>query len=672
MIRPVSYMHFFTPVLVLILTMTALYPALQNDFTNWDDSYYVLENQHIHSLSAENLKYIFTQPHMGHYHPLAMLSLNIDYLIDGFNPFVFHLTNLLFHLINTLLVWRLVLLLFNRRLLAFAASALFGIHTLNVEAVVWISERKDVLYTLFYLLSLISYVAYCRSKKIKHIWITALYFILSCLSKEQGVTLTFSFFLIDYLEKRNLFNRQVIIEKIPFVLLSVFFGVLGILTQKTSDAMTMNIYFSFIERIAFASYGFCQYLIRSVVPLNLSSYYPYPLKPEGQIPSYYWFYILPALAIAVLVIWLIIKKRRMEVFCSLFFILNIAPMLQLIPIGHVLMADRYMYVPGIGLWILAGYGLDRLFERTKNMAVLVGSVFILFITITTHARSKIWKDSITLWDDVLSKYTYVLDAWNNRGIARKDKKDYEGAMSDYHQALRINPQNYQAFNNKANLFYVLNDYRSALNNYDSAIKYNPQFALTFKNRGVVKFILKDFAGAAEDFRKALEIEPGFAEAKKYLDMVPAESEYETENRKGLELEAQGKNTEALAAFMRARQLNPQSPESFYNIGNLYGKLGNFAKAIYAFDTAIALYPDYAEAYSNRGIARAQKGDINGAISDFNQAITLKPQFANAYFNRAISYLNSNRKELACADLSKASELGHTAATEIFKNTCSSK
>ncbi len=338
----------------LLLTLLVYFPSLINGFTNWDDNEYI-NNPFVNNLSLAGVVKTFSIYFSGNYHPLTLISLGLDHMIGGNNPFIYHFTNLLLHLLNTLLVFLLVKRLTQNNLLALLTFILFGVHTLHVESVAWVSERKDVLYSFFYLASLIIYTSYASGRKGVFYGLSILFFLLSLLAKGQAIMLVVILPLIDYVKGRKWFSLKVLSEKIPFFLLSLLFILIAFRAQESANAIDYS-YFTRPERFAFASFGMAQYLIKSILPLGLSAYYPYPPRLlSGGIPSFYWLYII-SLPIFLTGSYFLFKRSRIYAFGLCMFFLNLLPLLQLIPVGGAMMADRYFYMPSVGLLLCLAAG----------------------------------------------------------------------------------------------------------------------------------------------------------------------------------------------------------------------------------------------------------------------------------------------------------------------------
>jgi len=610
------------PLLLFIITFIVYFPVFQNGFTNWDDAGYVTDNPLVQNLNTGSIGSFFSGYQMGNYHPLAMISLAVDYLAGGMNPIVFHLTNLLLHIINSLLVYGLVILLVKNRHIAFTVALLFGIQTLHVESVAWISERKDVLYSLFFLSSLMLYLRYIDSRKWLWYIISLLLFIMSLFSKGQAVTLSVTLLLADYIKGRKLNDIKLIAEKIPFFLLSVIFGIIAIKAQKHGNSLIDISVFSFPQRITFASYGYLMYLIKLIIPFGLSAIYPYPDISVKGMPSYFWAFPFLVIAIITLVI-SYFRKDRWVIFGFLFFSVNIFTVLQLLPVGSAIMADRYSYIPSAGIFMIIAVGFFRLVERTGSARTLLYTGFIIYffiIGLITGFRVTVWQNSLTLWNDVIEKYPRVMTAWENRGSYRNEKGDFRGAVEDYTQAIILKPDYADAYYNRGIAYYSAGDAKAALADYNAVERLKPRFPDNYYNRGITRHALGDNKGALADYNKATE-------------------------------------------------LDPRHFKAYSNRGNVKRDLNDISGAIADYSKAIELYPYYDDALSNRGAANGTLGNYKEAIKDFDRAIQVNGKYQTAWYLRGMAKIKLGKIDDGCKDLTIARQLGNKNAEELIRIHC---
>lgn len=624
-------------VAIIILTYIAFSPSLKDGFTNWDDNVYVAENPLINSVSAVNIKKIFSTESIvsNNYHPLTILSLAIDYKLSAYNPKTFHFTNLLFHLFNTALVFWFIYLLSERKVMVAGIVAFFfGVHPLHVESVTWISERKDVLYTFFFMASLIVYYKYIQENA-KQKWLLyvtiLLMFVLSVLSKAMAVVLPLVFLLVDYYTKRK-FNKLVWFEKVPFLALAVVFGLLATKVQQGAIANIET--FTLFQRFAFASYGFVMYICKLFVPVNLSCFYPYPNLINDHLPIQ--FYILPFVALLIMVgVFYSLRKTKIIGFGVLFYSITIVLVLQFISVGQVIMADRYAYVPYIGLVFPIAMGFDwlqsqtsekfKLYKMLASIAVLIAAIASLYLT---YERTNVWKNSDTLWTDAISKYP-VSEPFRNRGsylvnkvaYDKGEKKvadnEYDRALEDFNISIKMNSKNAKVFINRANIYGLKQQFDKALQDYSSAIALDNKDAQTFFNRGITYSIMKRFDEAEKDYSTALLLQPSLTVAKENRAYVNADN---------------GKFDKAIDDLNELITANNTNAIYYFYRGFAYFKMGRNQEAIIDNTRAIELNPAYAAAYFNRFVINKTLGKLAEAFADALKAQSLGYAVDVAYLN----------------------------------------
>jgi len=631
---------------ILIITLLIYFPSLKNNFTNWDDPAYVINNGLIRSLSFNQIKLFFTQPFNGMYQPLTLLSLAIDYSLAGLNPKLFHFTNLLFHLLNTLLVYKLVMHLFKNLKLAAFTALLFAIHPMHVESVAWITERKDVLYAFFFLLSLIFYTKYLDQKKMLFYFIALLFFVLSLLSKSQGASLAISILAIDYVKQQSFINLKTWLLKLPFLVIAFFFGYLT-LQLSIGEAPS----YSFLERIAIGNYGFMLYVLKLIAPFGLSAIYP---MPSNDLPFIYWLSIICLPACFVL-IWYFYKRSTQITFGLMFFIINIILLLQIIPNTYSLISDRYTYISSIGLFIIIGNLIFSIkVENKKYMIISLLSVYLLVLSIVAFNRTKVWKNSFLLWNDTIEKYPEIAEAWDNRGNAKFDVGYYAESVADFDQAIALKPQYADTYINRAAAKINLNNVDGALEDLAIALKLNPKSVKGLTNSGIVKDKKGDFAGALSDLNRAIMINANYADALLTRGAIKSRL---------------GDLNGAIIDFDKTIEVNPNNATAFANRGIINGKLKKFQNAMNDFSKALELMPSFADVYSNRGYIRTEMGDYLGAINDLNMAILYNPNLAGAYMNRGVAKIKIKQYNYACKDFEMANKMGIQGALFYIQKYC---
>jgi Tfp pilus assembly protein PilF len=555
--------------IILLVSCLAYLPVLHNEFLIWDDIPYIRDNPLIYSF---NLGEIFTKNVMGNYHPLTILALATEYHLFGLSETGFHAVNLLIHLFNVALVSYAIWLLAGRMEVALIAALLFGVHPLHVESVAWAAELKDLLYTFFFLGSYIFYLRFVKAQENKFYLISILLFTASLLSKGMAASLPVVLVLTDFLRGRKP-DLKMWMEKIPFFVLSIVFGLVSIAAQKAPDIVQDITFFTFPQRLVFACYSFITYLLRFLAPVQLSAYYPYPSKVNGGIPFSYYIYVIAFLALVASVIYSLRVTKKL-VFGLGFFAITVFLVLQLLPVGDAIMADRYSYVPTIGLCYLAGEGLFSLWDKNYKtwVAILIIGLTGFFVTLT-YLRSQVWKNDFSLWDDTIHKYQTIPLAYYNRGLAYSNRNENEKAVLDYTKAIELKPTYKEAYVNRANIFRSQNRNEEALSDYNKALDIKPNFSIALFNRGIL---------------------------------------FMNQNR----------NEEAIGEFTRAIEINPGYFKAYCNRGVLYVNEKKYNEAIQDYNTAIELNPDYMEAYYNRGIAHYYMGDKDQCCRDLQSAADL--------------------------------------------------
>jgi len=604
----------------LLATTAIIYSrALFNGFASLDDDDYLFDNPYIKNFTFDAFKTIFTSFHLGNYHPLTTLTFWFEIHWYGANPLPFHFLNILLHLINTFLVYQLIRKLSSHELTALLTAALFALHPMHVESVAWISERKDLLYTLFYLSALLVYLQYINNGyKGKHYLICLVLFLLSLFSKSAAVTLPVLLLVVDWYKGRKP-DAKMFLEKIPLLLLSLLFGVLALLSQEGA-IKDVSLEYSFFNRLFLFSYGVIFYILKLLVPFHLSAMHVYPATHGGFLP-WYFYASLPVLG---LLVWLTVRKtslRREILFSAGFFLIVISVMLQIISVGNAITAERYTYISYIGLFYFAGQWISTLKkESVKKTALFISGTFILAMAILTWNRIPVWKNGDTLFTDMIKKYPGSYLAYWMRGNYKNDIKDYQSALQDYNRTLQMHPNFAECLTNRGNIFNELKDYKAALQDLDRSIKLDSTVAEAFNNRGIAYNGLGDTASALKDYNKAL-------------------------------------------------QLDPELQNAYDNRGVLKAIMGNLSGALTDVNKAIILGPNDGETYSNRANIKAMMKDFKGSFDDYSIALQYNPKENIVLFNRGLTRLNLNDTAGACDDWHRAANLGNQAAGEVISTFC---
>lgn len=504
-------------IVLILLTILSYLPIKDNDFVNWDDPKYLTENNYVKNFKLPEL---FTKPTVGNFHPLTMLSLATEYWIFGPKAQAFHFISLLLHLINTVLVIFLIWKLFPLNYyIALLTGALFALHPQHVESVAWLAERKDVLSTLFFLLSLLSYLKYLKLREVKlelpywrlrQYWYCLGLFLLALFSKPMVVTLPFILLLLDYKTLRK-FSRSILTEKILFFLLSLVFGIINLNMQvhgfliKEKVYNIFEIFLAFINSMAF-------YLFKSLIPIKLSVIYQ-----KNAVSISILEYLISSLILTLIIISIIYfkKYRRALIFGFLFFFISILPVSGIFPFSREqLFADRYFYIPSIGLfftYLLIFHALLGLSTKYQNGLKYLFSVslvlYIAYYSIFSYKRTATWKNTETLFNDVIKKYPNTSAAHFNLAKHLSDRGLIKESIDSYLRCIKIDPRHAVAHYNLGNMYYRLKQMKNAISKFKDALNINPLYIEAMTNMGVAYLKMKEYENAMAALKKALLIDP---------------------------------------------------------------------------------------------------------------------------------------------------------------------
>jgi len=590
---------------ILAVTFLVYLPSLDNEFTNWDDMAYVTKNPEI---TRPHFNTILTKDLLGNYHPLTMWSLVLNYRLSGFNPVSYRWLTLLLHVANTALVFVFLRRLSgDRQWTTVAGSLFFGIHPMHVESVAWMAERKDVLYALFYLMGLIVYLRYLEKRK--WVWLLATLgaFVLSLASKPAAVVFPLSLLLLDWYRRRK-FSPSVLLEKVPFFALSIPMGLLTLFAQKATGAMAAH--WSAFHKLVFASFGTLMYVVKFFLPVGLSAIYPYP-NVEGRGPGSEFYVAFAVVLLLIPVAVIACRRSRVFAFGLGFFLVNVFLVLQFATVGQAVMADRYTYLPYIGLLFALAWPLDAAPSSSRTpwaRPVVAGALLLLvpFSLYQTWRRCDVWQNSGTLWSDTIEKYPHrIYGAYASRGAYyREVTKQLDRARADLDEAIALNPKVATAWNDKGMVFVDLAQFDSALVCFDQAVRLDSRLAAARSNRGAILLGRGDPSGAVADFTVAIETNPrlfdartnralaysmlrehekAIADLRVALDIDPANPKNHVyRNAIGIELSAMKRYREAIDEFDRAMQAAPGGPgprgEYLLNRSHASWELGDRAKA----------------------------------------------------------------------------------------------
>jgi tetratricopeptide (TPR) repeat protein len=609
--------------LLVVVTFVVYAPSLDNGFTNWDDPVYVHENP---LLVNPDLGAILRTPVSGNYHPLTILSLAWNYKISGLNPGSYHWVNLILHLANTALVFVFVWMLSRGRFwAAVATSLIFGIHPMHVESVAWVSERKDVLYTFFYLLGLVAYLRYLERRALAWLGAGAAMLVLSLASKPAAVVFPLTLLAVDYLRGRTDWTRA-IVEKAPLFALSMAGGVFALKAQSAVGAVGAASDWSFFEKLLFAAYGSVMYVLKFVAPFGLSALYPYPLKSVGLGPQY--FASLLAVVLVVPLVLFVFGRVRPVMFGLAFYIINVILVLQFVSVGQAVIAERYTYVPYIGLLVAVTWWMDDrrpVGAPGRGPSVAAWAFIGLLVPVClyqTWVRVGVWKDSRALWTDASAKRPSAT-AYNNLGNVELGESRFEQAERLFAEAVRLDPFHPRARYNLGLVLMKRDQLPEAITQYREAVRLATAPSVMQEARFGLGSALEKSGRpeeAMEQYREVLRLNADHVEAHNSMGNVFA---------------AQGRFEDAAAQYREVIRLSPADAKARSNLANVRLTQGRTAEAIDLYREAIRLKPDFPDAHANLGAALAQSGKAAEAEKEFRRALELNPGDRNIAQNLAL-------------------------------------
>ena len=686
--------------LIVIATLTVYWQVQNFDFVNFDDDQYVAENFHVQEgLTLKSIHWAFTAMHASNWHPVTWLSHILDCQLYGLNPGRHHLTNLLIHIANSLLLFCVFIKMTRCVWQSAFVAALFALHPLHVESVAWISERKDVLSTFFWMLTMWSYVRYVERPKLsQYLWVV-FFFILGLMSKPMLVTLPFVLLLLDYWPLNRLQvdpsgtvdspqQRSIALrlgwEKVPLFILVAVSSTMTFYAQKHGKALASLDALALKTRIANALVAYLKYIEKMLYPAKQAVLYPYPaILPWWQVVGAFLLF----LSISYVAIRLI-RQRPYFVVGWLWYVGTLVPVIGLIQVGNQAMADRYTYVPFIGLFVIVAWGVPALWahrKHSKKWFTALATVTLAFLMAVTWKQVGCWRNSITLFEHTLKNTTQNYRAHNNLGLALVAQNRIEEAIDHYLQALRIRSSFEKAHNNLGLALVALGRIDQAIEHYLQALRIKSDYFEVHVNLGVALGHQDRTKEAVGHFLQALRIKPddvgahnnlGFALARQgrtdeaiehYLQALRIKPNYlKAIYNLGAAMYKQGRTEEAVGYLLQAVQINPESAEAHYNLGLVLDRVGRTEEAIEHFVKTLRINPGFEKAHNILGNALLKQGKANKAIKHFSDALRLNPQLVDTYNSLGTALIHTGRVAEAIIHFRKALQIDPDN-TEALKN-----
>ena len=627
-----------------VLTITVYGASLRNDFVRLDDGLLIYENAAVREISPWSLKKIFTTYDPELYIPLTLFSYQMDYALGGRNPFVYHFHNLLLHTLNALLVAWVIYLLSREKLVALFVGLLFAVHPLHTEAVVWAAARKDLLSTFFFLLSVLAYLSYRRShqpsaacpakpegrSRVSHrlprsYFLSLLFFLLGLLAKVMVITLPILLLLIDFKERRK-WERAMILDKLPYVALSVVFGIVALYGKRdVTAAVTLG------EIALMAGKSTVFYLAKLFAPIHLSVFYPYTGAITLSSPDFF----LPLLVLFVFLVFSLWWTREIF-FGSVFFLIALLPTFMNFPKGgdYYFASDRYVYLPSIGILYLVCSLLLRGTRRREfpifptgtfgnfqfsisnspfSVRAPVLAVVALAFAFMAHRQSLVWADTETLFRNVLVSYPTDHRAHNNLGNIHRRRGEYDEAVAEFEEALNVRPHP-QTLSNLGAVLRKQGKIEEAFKAYERAIALAPNDPEPYFGRGIVYAGEGRFEEAMASYDRALELDPTYADVWSNIGALAMQ---------------RGERARAIEAYRRGITIDPFHLQSHYNLAVALAEEEKSDEAMAEYRETIHLEHTFLPAHINLALLLYKRGDLEGAKGEFEEILKIDPGNAGA-------------------------------------------
>ena len=600
--------------LLLALVALAVYlPVVGHGFISYDDGDYITQNKMVQGgLTLAGIKWAFTAFYSSNWHPLTWLSLMTDCELFGLNAAGSHLVNALFHAANVVLLFALWMRLLNRGPDAIWPSAfiaaLFALHPLHVESVAWVAERKDVLSTFFGLLTLLFYAQYVikdNGRLSYSYWLAVFFFTCGLMSKPMLVTWPFVMLLLDYwpLQRFNLQNLQrLLVEKIPFFLLTAVSSVITYFAQSHGAVKSLAAV-PLAYRLENTPVAVMAYLFKTFWPTKMAVIYPMP----HSISTAMFVASLVILIVLTAAAWFERKRNPFLMVGWFWFLGTLVPVLGLVKVGDAAMADRYTYIPSIGIFIIVTFGAEKISRNLPLRKLLwAAAIFILVaLTVVTERQLQFWRDDESLFGHAVQVTTDNVDAILNYGIALEDSGKPTEAMTQYQHAEQLAPSSYLAYADVGNLLYYTGDTNGALAQFQQAVKLNPDSS-TLRNRlGNVLAGLGRFAEATNEFHQAIQLDP--TDLSPHLNL-------------GAAFARRNDFAGATNEFSAAMRLNPADPSPLVEWSKALLQQGRGADAVEKLNQAVQLDPNNFQTLTFA--ARVLAADENPQIRNGTAALAL--------------------------------------------------
>jgi tetratricopeptide (TPR) repeat protein len=635
---------------LVLLTLLIYLPVRNFEFVKYDDPDYVTNNPHVRSgLTVDNAVWALTTNHAGNWHPLTWLSHMLDCQLFGLDSGAHHLTNVALHAAGTLLLF----LVFWRLTATFWRSAwvalLFALHPLHVESVAWIAERKDVLSSVFFFLAIFCYIRFVERRTAGRYAAVLVSFCLGLMAKSMVITLPFVLLLLDVWPLKRAPKLQfppgkgwgsLLLEKVPLFALSGAASAITFLAQRHAGAVSGLDSVSVLARIGNACISYVTYLAELVRPAGLAAFYPMPIRiPAVEAVA------ACGLVVAVSVLVLRAAGSRPYLFTGWFWYLGtLVPVIGVVQIGAQAHADRYTYLPSVGIFLMVSWGLAEVAERhprAKALIAVLASVSTVACLAATSRQLDYWRNTRALFGHALEVTSGNYIAHNGLGDALRSEGRVREALAQYEAALRLRPWYEPTHVHLSQALLADGHPEAAIREAERALALNPGDPDAYVNLGAALLRLDRFPDAESAYRRAISLDPGDPVAHSGM---------------GLALSEEGQAAEGLPELRQAVEIDPAYADGHYNLGRILGLLGRTTEAIAEFTTTVQLEPSNAEAHFNLGTALGNAQRLDEAIREFRLAIRLKPDYVNAHLNLGRAQLAAGRNGEAAAEFTEVLRL----------------
>ena len=607
-------------ILLAVATFIAYMQVLNYGFVTFDDTHYLTSNWNIKTgLTKESIVWAFSTSYAANWHPVTWLSHMLDYELYGMEPFGHHLTSLIFHITNTLLLFGVLLKMTGALWRSALVAVLFALHPLNVESVAWVSERKNILSTFFLLLTLWAYVKYVDKKNAGNYLLVVLFLALGLMSKPMLVTLPFVLLLLDFwpLERFGEVRPiRLILEKVPLFILLIGSWVATFIAQRSGGAIRSSEFSSLYFRIANALVSYFEYLRNMLWPSGLSVFYPHP---GNALPI--WKPLVCTIVLVVVTIWVVKGIRRAPYLAVgwFWYLGTLVPVIGIVQVGEQAMADRYTYFPLIGIFIAIAWSLpEQIKTRKEKLLPILSGIIISLLIVLTWIQVSYWKNSITLFKHAINvtdtKYLGVATIHAFLGDAYHREGELDVAISKFKKSLDLDPSNLYSLNNLAATLAEQGNLKEGLSYAQKLSRLQPDYTPGLITMGNI-----------------LEETGKLDQAQIYYEQVLERDSDSFENYLNLAniLYRNGNLEDALPHYKKVITLNPNLLEAHYNLGNVFGELGRTIDAKKEFEQAIRCDEKQPMPHYGLGLIQLKAGNYVKAIEAFEQALSLNPKLEQA-------------------------------------------